>query len=165
MYVLPSRRETVCMCVQMQWSNHDLCWCCCLYRDSATRRRECCPIKCSICRGRQQLQQKRRLSHESGSVVSTADTATATPRMNGKGDYPPTPVVQNQVMPCNLLSIHIHPSGSQIPNRLVPTLVHAHAPGSLANECGSVQYNSRLCCSWGPFGRLVVQMVCSYPSQ
>ena len=152
--------------MEMQWSNHESCWCCCcLCRDSATRRLECCPIECGIFRGRRQLQQKHRLSHESGSVVSTADTATATPRMNGKGDYPPTPVVQNQVMPCNLLSIHIHPSGSQIPNRLVPTLVHAHAPGSLANECGSVQYNSRLCCSWGPFGRLVVQMVCSYPSQ
>ena len=84
---------------------------------------------------------------------------------NGKGDYPPTRVVQNQVMPCNLLSFHIHPSWSRIPNRLVPTLVHAHAPGSLANECGTVQYNSGLYNSWGPFGRLVVQMVCLYPSQ
>ena len=115
------------MCMEMQWSNHELCrCCCCLCRDSATRRLECCLIECGTFRGRQQLQQKRRLSHESGSVVSTAGTATAIPQKTGKDPYPPTRVVQNQVMPCSLLSIHIHPSWSRIPNRLVPTLVHAH---------------------------------------
>ena len=152
--------------MEMQRCNHESCrCCCCLCRDSATRRLECCPIECGISRERRQLPQKHRLSHESGSVVSTAGTATATPQMNGNGDYLPTRVVQNQVMSCYLLSIHIHPSWSQIPNRLVPTLVRAHAPGSLANECGTVQYNSGLYNSWGPFGRLVVQMVCLYPSQ
>ena len=54
---------------------------------------------------------------------------------------------------------------SQIPNRLVPTITHVHALGSLANKRGTVLYNSRLYCSCGPFGGLAVQMACPYLSQ
>ena len=46
-------------------------------------------------------------------------------------------------------------SENRIPNRLVPTFVHLHIPMFLANEHGTVPYNSSLHCSFGPFGRLV----------
>ena len=64
------------MCVEMQLSHHESCWCCCLCRGSATRRLECWWIEHRVYRERRQLQHEHRSSHESGSVVSTADAAT-----------------------------------------------------------------------------------------
>ena len=86
------------MCVEMQLSHHELCWCCCLCRGSATRRLECWWIEHRVYRERRQLQHEHRSSHESGSVVSTADAATPNEGRNREDSYTPTRVFQNTVV-------------------------------------------------------------------
>ena len=87
------------------------------------------------------------IPHKSATNVQTVDRREET----GQSEY------------CIVIVKFVHES--QIPNRLVLTIAHAHALGSLANKRGTVLYNSRLYCSCGPFGGLAVQMACPYLSQ